>query len=215
MKILNLYSGIGGNRKLWGDEHEITAVETDNERAKVYKSFFPEDNVIVADAHSYLLDNFNNFDFIWSSPPCPSHSRINFAKTRRLDYPDVKLFQEIILLDNWFKGKFVVENVISYYEPFMPRLIKEVDRHFFWSNFRIGKFQPTQKAQIRMQGKRLCVDRFSEIFGFDLSGFDLKNKRQALRNCVHPETGKYILDCALGIIEKQNTKQVDIFDFIK
>lgn len=27
MKILNLYCGIGGNRKLWGDEHEITAVE--------------------------------------------------------------------------------------------------------------------------------------------------------------------------------------------
>ena len=27
MKILNLYAGIGGNRKLWGDEHEITAVE--------------------------------------------------------------------------------------------------------------------------------------------------------------------------------------------
>jgi DNA (cytosine-5)-methyltransferase 1 len=27
MRILNLYAGIGGNRKLWGDDHEITAVE--------------------------------------------------------------------------------------------------------------------------------------------------------------------------------------------
>lgn len=27
MKILNLYAGIGGNRKLWGNEHDITAVE--------------------------------------------------------------------------------------------------------------------------------------------------------------------------------------------
>ena len=26
-EILNLYAGIGGNRKLWGDEHEITAIE--------------------------------------------------------------------------------------------------------------------------------------------------------------------------------------------
>lgn len=25
MKILNLYSGIGGNRKLWGNSHSITA----------------------------------------------------------------------------------------------------------------------------------------------------------------------------------------------
>ena len=27
MRILNLYAGIGGNRKLWGEEHEVTAVE--------------------------------------------------------------------------------------------------------------------------------------------------------------------------------------------
>lgn len=27
MKILNLYAGIGGNRKLWGDDHEVTVVE--------------------------------------------------------------------------------------------------------------------------------------------------------------------------------------------
>ena len=27
MNILNLYAGIGGNRHLWGDEHNITAVE--------------------------------------------------------------------------------------------------------------------------------------------------------------------------------------------
>ena len=27
MKILNLYAGIGGNRKLWGDGHDITAVQ--------------------------------------------------------------------------------------------------------------------------------------------------------------------------------------------
>jgi len=25
MKILNLYAGIGGNRKLWGNDHEITS----------------------------------------------------------------------------------------------------------------------------------------------------------------------------------------------
>lgn len=29
MKILNLYAGIGGNRKLWGDEHEITDLKGD------------------------------------------------------------------------------------------------------------------------------------------------------------------------------------------
>jgi hypothetical protein len=27
LKILNAYAGKGGNRELWGDEHQITAVE--------------------------------------------------------------------------------------------------------------------------------------------------------------------------------------------
>lgn len=35
MKILNLYAGIGGNRKLWGNEHEITAVELDPDIAAI------------------------------------------------------------------------------------------------------------------------------------------------------------------------------------
>ncbi len=43
MKILNLYTGIGGNRKLWGDKHEITAVEIDLKIAKIYQNFFPKD----------------------------------------------------------------------------------------------------------------------------------------------------------------------------
>jgi DNA (cytosine-5)-methyltransferase 1 len=37
MKILNLYAGIGGNRKLWGNKHNITAVEFNNTIAEKYK----------------------------------------------------------------------------------------------------------------------------------------------------------------------------------
>ena len=73
MKILNLYAGIGGNRKLWGDEYEVTAVELEPEIAKAYQEFFPEDIVVVGDAHQYLIDNLSEFDFVWSSPPCPTH----------------------------------------------------------------------------------------------------------------------------------------------
>lgn len=73
MKILNLYAGVGGNRKLWGDEHEVTAVENEQYIADVYKELHPNDKVVVADAHQYLLDHYKEFDFIWASPPCPSH----------------------------------------------------------------------------------------------------------------------------------------------
>lgn len=63
MKILNLYAGIGGNRKLWGNEHDIVAVEYDTKIAKIYQDFFPDDKVIVADAHQYLLEHYKEFDF--------------------------------------------------------------------------------------------------------------------------------------------------------
>src|SRR3990167_10729101 len=79
MRILNLYAGIGGNRKLWGDEHEITAVEYKSEIAAIYSDFFPNDKVIVTDAHQYLLEHYKEFDFIWSSPPCPEREgRVGF-----------------------------------------------------------------------------------------------------------------------------------------
>ncbi len=68
MEILNLYAGIGGNRKLWGDEHNVTAVEYREDIADVYRHYAPKDTVIVSDAHQYLLDNYKRFDFIWSSP---------------------------------------------------------------------------------------------------------------------------------------------------
>jgi DNA (cytosine-5)-methyltransferase 1 len=122
MKILNLYAGIGGNRKLWGDEHEITAIENNQEIAKIYQDFFPDDKVIVTDAHQYLLEHYKEFDFIWSSPPCPTHSKVRFMGTKAehptcgtiipVVYPDMKLYEEIILLKHFFKGKWVIEHII-------------------------------------------------------------------------------------------------------
>ncbi|KKR11714.1 MAG: hypothetical protein UT41_C0007G0007 [Candidatus Wolfebacteria bacterium GW2011_GWC2_39_22] len=119
MKVLNLYAGIGGNRKEWGDKHEITAVEIDPKIAAIYKKLYPKDNVIVGDAHEYLRQHFREFDFIWASPPCPTHSV--FQMTRyyddKLKYPDMTLYQEIIWLKTFFKGKWVIENVKPYYPP--------------------------------------------------------------------------------------------------
>ena len=203
MRILNLYAGIGGNRKFWSGNIKVTAIEYDQATADVYKSFFPDDEVIVCDAHEYLLKNYMNFDFIWSSPPCPSHSRINHAKTRKPDYPDMRLYAEIIFLNQWFGGLFVVENVIPYYEPLMKAQL--IDRHLFWSNFEIESFQPSEKAMIRMQGGQVS---FEKIFGFNISNSRIKDKRKALRNCVHPETGLHIFNCAMNTETVNNSNQV-------
>ncbi len=139
LKVCNAYAGIGGNRKLWEDV-EVTAVEIDESIAKIYQDFFPDDKVIVADAHQYLLDHYKEFDFIWSSPPCPTHSRLRLLSVNRglidMKYPDMKLYQEIILLSNFCDGKYCIENVKPYYEPLIPA--KESGRHLFWTNFNIS-----------------------------------------------------------------------------
>lgn len=139
MKILNLYAGIGGNRKKWGNEHEITAVEYDPQIAAIYKDLYPNDEVVTGDAHEYLLSNYSRFDFIWASPPCPTHSRVNYFLNAEghIRYPDMKLYQEIIFLKHFFKGLYCVENVISYYTPLVQP--QESGRHYFWANFRIPK----------------------------------------------------------------------------
>ncbi len=140
MKVLNLYACLGGNRLLW-DNCEVTAVELDEEAARLYQERFPNDKVIVADAHQYLLDHYKEFDFIWSSPPCPTHSRIQISQYTRKSwkpkYPDMKLYEEIIFLKTFFKGKYCVENVIPYYEPLITA--QKRGRHLYWANFKLPK----------------------------------------------------------------------------
>ena len=158
MKILNLYSGIGGNRHLWGDEHEITAVEIDKNISTIYKEKFPNDKIVNTDAHSYLLYHYEEYDFIWSSPPCPSHSRIMYSQKEK-KFADMSLYEEIILLESWFKGKYVVENVIPYYEYLIePTVI--IGRHPYWTNFDVS---PLEIKNIDIA--RSSADELSEYLG--------------------------------------------------
>ena len=60
MNILNLYAGIGGNRKPLHGGH-VTAVEIDPAIAAVYSELYPNDEVIVGDAHRYLEKHFLPF----------------------------------------------------------------------------------------------------------------------------------------------------------
>lgn len=196
MRILNLYAGIGGNRKLWGDEHEITAVEYDQATADVYKTLFPNDTVIVADAHEYLLANYMNFDFIWASPPCPSHSDIRRCGVHRGQYaalyPDMGLYQEIILLKNFapIESKFVIENVKPYYEPLITP-DATIHRHLYWCNFKIHPFE------VQDERTHLEIKRTSNVYGFNIAETAIKDKIKALRNMVDPDLGLHILNCAM------------------
>jgi DNA (cytosine-5)-methyltransferase 1 len=211
MKILNLYACLGGNRYKWDEvaKIEVTAVELDPELARLYQERFPNDTVVIADAHQYLLDHYKDFDFIWSSPPCPSHSRARFwaAGSGKMEsiYPDMSLYQEIIFLDNYFNGKWVVENVIPFYKPLIPG--KKIGRHLFWSNFIIPNFK-TIDADIN---KGLISD-YEKLHKIDLSSYKgIQRKDKIGRNLVYYEAGKTILETALEIINSKNTNQTQLF----
>ena len=213
MKILNLYACLGGNRYKWDEvtDIEVTAVELDPELARLYQERFPNDIVIVADAHQYLLDHYKEFDFIWSSPPCPSHSRARFwgfgANGKKPIYPDMKLYEEIIFLQHHCKGKYVVENVIPYYDP-MFNPIKR-DRHLFWTNFKLPNILSDRKDNgLAVESK---LTSLSKYHNYNFTKY--KGEQRVLkiaRNLVDYEAGRTILETACGIIKQKDIKQLSI-----
>jgi DNA (cytosine-5)-methyltransferase 1 len=193
MKVLNLYAGLGGNRRLWPDTDQVTAVEWDADIAAYYADKYPNDELIIGDAHQYLLDHYKEFDFIWTSPPCQSHSSFRFnigVRYRGVKpvYPEMSLWQEIIFLKSHFEGNWVVENVKPYYKPLIEPTI-ELQRHLFWSN------KPIKKAEFKSDTIRSSqIPDLQAHHHIDLSNYKIANKRQALRNCVVAELGKYVRD---------------------
>lgn len=215
-RVLNLYACLGGNRYKWTD-CEVTAVELDPELAKMYQERFPNDKVIVADAHQYLLDHYKEFDFIWSSPPCPSHSRAAFV-SRKSDksnhkpvYPDMTLYQEIIFLENYFDGKYCIENVVPYYEPLIAG--KKRGRHLYWTNFNLPNDLGERKSipmESKDEVKQWC--KFHEYDFYQYKGEQRKDK--IARNLVDYEAGLTIFNTARNIITQSNIKQQGLFDAV-
>ena len=215
MKILNLYACLGGNRYKWNEvknDIEVTAVELDPECARLYKERFPNDTVIVADAHQYLLDYYKEFNFIWASPPCPTHSRlVTSLKSRtKMKYPDMKLYQEIIFLDNFFEGKYVVENVVPFYPPLIPA--KKRGRHLYWTNFNLPN-SINERHNPDFTRVKNHIEVMSKFHDYDFTKYKGEQKRKKIaNNLVDYEAGKTIFEVALGIIKKQNVNQTTIFD---
>lgn len=222
-KVLNLYACLGGNRYKWDEVAEqakidlkVTAVEWDEELAKLYQERFPNDTVIVADAHQYLLDHYQEFDFIWTSPPCPSHSRVKFSQKNRENtkpyYSEMSLYQEIIFLDNFFDGKYCVENVIPYYEPLIPA--KKRGRHLYWTNFNLPNLlsERDKVSGLIKKDDKEAIEKLCNFHNYDFFKYKGKQRRSKIaRNLVDYEAGRTIFQTALGIIRKKDVNQTKLF----
>lgn len=216
IKVLNLYACIGGNRFKWDEVApiQVTAVEKDPDLARLYKERFPNDKVLITDAHLYLLNYYQDFDFIWSSPPCPTHSRARFWNSSNENtatkpaYPDMRLYEEIIFLTHHFKGKWCVENVVPYYEPmFAP---KKRGRHLFWSNFRLPNV--LSDREFDFDKNKSNIEALSEFHQFNFKEYrGGQRKDKIARNCVDYVAGRTIFETALEIQRANNSNQIKLF----
>ncbi len=220
IKILNAYSSLGGNRYKWDEvakeanvEIEVTAIELDEELAKLYQERFPNDKVIITDAHKFIKERYSEFSIIWTSPGCPSHSKARYwafgANGKMPIYPDMKLYEEIIFLQYHFKGKYCVENVIPYYEPMLNP--KKRDRHLYWTNFNL----PNKLSDRHFKGLSSAeneVNKLCEFHDFDFRRYKgTQRLNKIARNLVDYEAGRTILETALGITKQRNVKQTELF----
>lgn len=194
-----MFAGLGGNRKLW--DAEVTAIEKNEEVAKLYRENYPQDTVIVSDASDYIITHYKEFDFIWASPECQTHSPLRFMKAKAGAYPpkmpDMSLYSFIVFLSNYCDCKWVVENVEPFYEPLIKPTVN-LGHHLFWSNFPI----PNKQFENPKTDIFHCKSS-TERYGFSLKGKSAKiRKDHFIRSCVDPKIGLYILECAQGNLPK-------------
>jgi len=205
-RVLNLYSGLGGNRTLW-ENCDVTSVEYDDAIAEVYAAKFPQDKMVVGDALAFVQSHFRDFDFIWASPPCPTHGQYRhnvgvIGKGFDPVIPEMtSLYGLVVFLRTYFTGTWVIENVKPYYAPLIQPTF-EMHRHLFWANF-YATPKEFKKAEIRSKNK------ISDFDGADLvKASRIKNKRQTLRNCVDAELGLHVFNSANSRITKKRKDEL-------
>jgi len=212
LKILHNYAGLGGSSELWDENlYNITHVELNPKIAAILQRRKPNQEVIIADAHQYLLDHYKDYDIIWCSRPCQKHSKMNKAtRHNMIRYVDGGLFEEIIFLDSYFNGKWVVENVVPYYKPYGSPT--KLGRHLFWSNFEIGQMAELPKSPKGMMNlatvgqKKIMMDWLGIHYDENIYYEGNHCPVQILRNCVHPLLGKHVLNCAVKALEYEKLK---------
>ena len=104
MKVLDLFCGSGG--AAWGFApyfDEILGVD------KVKQPYYPF-NYVICDIFDLPLEFFEDFDFIWASPPCQAYSfSTKGSRNRGKTYPD--LVEKTRQLLDETKKPYVIENV--------------------------------------------------------------------------------------------------------
>ena len=110
-------------------------------------------------------------------------------------------------MEKWYKKKYVVENVIPYYEPLIPA--KKRGRHLYWTNFNLPNDLNERDSSI-MEGADE-VTKWCKFHEYDFKKYKGKQRTDKMaRNLVDYEAGKTIFKTALNIITKPKTTQTTL-----
>jgi len=118
------------------------------------------------------------------------------------------LYEEILFLQHYYRtGKYVVENVIPYYEPLIPA--KKRGRHLYWTNFNLPSDLNDRRFAISQTKNELA--ELCKFHNIDVSSY--KGEQSLLkigRNLVDYEAGLTIFNTAKNIINNK-TEQLELW----
>lgn len=124
----------------------------------------------------------------------------------------MKLYEEILFLDNFFDGKYCVENVIPYYEPLIAA--KKRGRHLYWTNFNLPTVlsERDKISGLITKDDYEAIKKLCEFHDYDFFKYKGEQRRAKMaRNLVDYEAGKTIFATAMGVILKSKSIQNSLF----
>ena len=122
------------------------------------------------------------------------------GQNRTPRYPDMRLYEEILLLKHHFNGRWVVENVMPYYQPLIAASC--IGRHLFWTNFYIPECG-IEERNIMQSDMQSLKDWLGIHFDENIYYEGNHDPTQVLRNCVHPDLGEHVFNVGAKL-EKQS-----------
>jgi site-specific DNA-cytosine methylase len=146
MRMLDLFSGLGGASEAFVQHPDWTVIRIDSE--PLLESV---PHTFIMDIASFNPDSYIEFDLIWASPPCTQFSTANQNRVPALGIPLVQAAIDIIKAAN--PRCWIIENVkgsIKHLQPLLgpPRLI--LGPYVFWGNFPL--FWVDMEGYSKMEG---------------------------------------------------------------
>ena len=121
----------------------------------------------------------------------------------------MNLYQEIIFLENYFSGKWCVENVIPYYTPLIPA--QKRGRHLYWTNFILPQTLSNRTIQISAGDDE--VSRLCEFHEYNFRQYNGEQRiDKVARNLVDFEAGLTVFQCAVGAFKSNSIHQTDLWN---